>query len=269
MLKLDLQFFAEGDEDSLDFDDMLSEFETEWENEDDSTLDNEEVETETDEPIDEEPEQDNEPEQEMDEEQSNPNDPNEDRRNRAFADLRRQAEENQKYASFLQQLAKDAGVQSPDEIMQQYEQRRLAQEAEQKGVPLDFYQQQHETQTRLSQLEDRYRFEKLDNQIQQLTSKYDANEDSIREAFQYMLQSGVDPRVQDNVNFEHFYRAANLDSIIQREVEQARQRDLASRKERQQSAAVGNGTSVSRSSNSNDISDEEVDAILKRMDIRI
>jgi K+-transporting ATPase c subunit len=258
LLDLDLQLFADG-EDDLDLDSMMEEFESEWNDEDDDT----EVETETE--VEPEPEQnDDEPEQEQ--ENPNPNDEDADKRNRAFADLRRQADENKKYADFISRLAQDSGV-SPEEILNRYQERQLEAEAEQHQVPVEFLKESRETQSELTQLKEQLRAERMETQIESVKSKYGADDNAIRAAFEEMFDSGIDPRVTDNVNFEKFYRAANVESIIQKEVENARQKDLANKKQRQTSAAIGNGTSVSPSSDG--LSDDEFDEILKNMDIRL
>jgi hypothetical protein len=262
MLKLDLQFFAA--EEDLDLDSMLQEFENEWNDQDEEATD---IEQEADVEVAEEPEQQTEePLDEPQAETANPNDQDAEKRNRAFADLRRQADENRKYAEIFSKIAEQAGA-TPDELIRQWEERNLQQQAEQQNVPVEFYKDSQETKARLGQLEEQLRAERMELKIESVKNKYGADDNSIRDAFTYMLQSGVDPRVQDNVDFEKFYRAANLDSIIQKEVENARQKDLENKKQRQQ-AAIGNGTSVSPSSGG-DMSDEEFDAILKQMDIRI
>jgi hypothetical protein len=81
------------------------------------------------------------------------------------------------------------------------------------------------------------------------------------------VETGVDPRTSDNVDFEKFYRAANLDSIIQKEVANAKQQDLENKKKRQESASIGNGKSVSPSSG--DMDDDEFDSILKGLNMRL
>jgi hypothetical protein len=111
------------------------------------------------------------------------------------------------------------------------------------------------------------RAEKMDAQINSVVDKYGANDDSIREAFKYMVETGIDPRTADNIDFEKFYRAANLDNIIQKEVANARQADLENKKKRQESASIGNGTSVSPSSG--DLSDDDFDSIMKSLDMRL
>ena len=260
LLKLDLQLFAEDD--VLDIDAELAAFEAEWQDGSEG-LESEETEGQESET---EPEGEPTTQEETEEVIPNPNDEDAEKRSRAFADLRRQADENRKYADFINRLAQDSGV-TPDDILARYQERQLQAEAEQNQVPLDFYRETQETKSELTQLKEQLRAERMDAQIEAVKAKYGADDDSIRSAFAEMLDSGIDPRVQDNVNFEKFYRAANLDSIIQKEVENARQKDLENKKQRQTSAAIGNGTSVSPSSG--DLTDEEFDAILAKMDLKL
>jgi hypothetical protein len=261
LLDLDLQLFADG-EDDLDLDSMMAEFETEWNDEED---DSNEPDQQNDEALETEQEQtDDETEQEQ--ENPNPNDEDADKRNRAFADLRRQADENKKYADFISRLAQDSGV-SPEEILNRYQERQLEAEAEQQNVPVDVLKRLNTLEQENNFTKEQLRAERMETQIESVKSKYGADDNAIRAAFEEMFDSGIDPRVTDNVNFEKFYRAANLESIIQKEVENARQKDLANKKQRQTSAAIGNGTSVSPSSDG--LSDDEFDEILKNMDIRL
>jgi hypothetical protein len=255
MLKLDLQMFAEGEDDNdLDIDSMLAEFEEEWEDEEST---DETPETEESEEVEEE--------QPSNEETPNPNDEDADKRNRAFADLRREAEENKKYAQFIQRLAEEGGV-KPDDLLARYEERNL--QAQAKTIdPVELLRRQNSTESELSTLKEQMRAERIDSQIQSVISKYGENEDAIRGTFQYMMETGIDPRTAENVDFEKFYRAANLDNIIQKEVETARQRDLEDKKKRQSSASVPNGTSVSPTSG--DLSDDDFDSIMKSLDMRL
>jgi hypothetical protein len=246
-----------ADEQGLD--EMLAEFEAEWKEESEVT---EETPETSEEP--ETPEVPETPEAETPETPEVPEE--EDKRNRAFADLRREAEANKKYASFISKLAEESGV-SPDEILARYEERQLAQQAEETKTPIEVLKRLNTLEQENKQSKESLRTERLDVQIQSAISKYSANDDSIRETFQYMMEAGIDPREQDNVDFEKFYRAANLDSIIQTEVEKSRQTDLENKKKRQDSASIANGTSVTQ--NSGDWSDEDVDDMLAKMDIKI
>jgi hypothetical protein len=259
LLKLDLQLFADG-EDNLDIDSMLAEFEAEYEEDE---VETDEVETETE--TEDEGEPTTQEDTQTEEEQPNPNDEDADKRNRAFADMRRELETAKKYADALKRIAEEGGV-NPDELLERYEQRRLQAQAEQTGVPVEFLQKQTATEARLQHLEENLRAERIDAQVNQAITKYGATDDDIRGTFQYMMESGVDPRVAENVDFEKFYRAANLDKIIQKEVENARQTDLENKKKRQESASIGNGTSVSPSNN--ELTEDEFNAELERLGIR-
>jgi K+-transporting ATPase c subunit len=259
LLDLDLQLFADG-EDDLDLDSMMEEFESEWNDED------EVEETEESTPTDDESQDAEEQEETQTEETTNPNDSDEHKRNQAFQTLRQQVEENKKYADFISRLAQDSGV-SPEEILNRYQERQLEAEAEQQNVPVDVLKRLNTLEQENSTTKEQLRAERMETQIESVKAKYGADDNAIRAAFEEMLDSGIDPRVTDNVNFEKFYRAANVESIIQKEVENARQKDLANKKQRQTSAAIGNGTSVSPSSDG--LSDDEFDEILKNMDIRL
>lgn len=251
-------------EHDLDLSSMLEEFESEW-----TETETEVEDAPSEETVEVEPEANQEAEEAEEtpqiEETPNPNDPEADKRNRAFADLRRQAEENKRYADFINRLAEESGV-KPEEILARYEEKKLADQAQKQNVPVDFLKRQTATETELTQLKERLAAERLDNQIKTVEGKYGADEQSVRSTFEYMFQAGVDPRTSE-VDFEKFYRAANLDSIIQKEVESARQKDLEDKKKRQESASIANGSSVTQTGG--DLSDEEFDAMLEKMGIRI
>jgi hypothetical protein len=259
LLALDLQMFSDGEDDSLDIDSMLAEFEEEWD--DEESAEDVSEETEETEEVEEVSES-----EEQEEPEVNPNDEDADKRNRAFADLRRENEANRKYANFIQRLAEEGGV-SPDDLLARYEERNLQAEAQRQQVPVELLKRQNATESELHTLKEQMRAERIDAQINSVTEKYGADDDSIRETFKYMVETGIDPRIADNVDFEKFYRAANLDTIIQNEVKTARQRDLEDKKKRQESASIGNGKSVSPSSG--DLSDDDFESIMKSLDMRL
>lgn len=248
----------------LDLDSMLEEFENEWEDNSDDVevdLDNEVDDEEVGEPeVDETEESDDE---EVDE--PNPNDEDEHKRNQAFRDLRQQNEEFKKYADFIQRLAEDSGV-KPEEILSRYQEKQMEEQAEKQGVPVEHLKKLNDTESRLAQLEEQLFAERFNTQVDSVVAKYGNDENLIKNTFEYMHQAGIDPKVQQ-IDFEKLYRAANLDSIIEKEVAKARQTDLENKRKRQDSASIGNGTSVSPSSG--DISDDFVDEMLKKFDIKI
>jgi hypothetical protein len=251
-------------EDDLDLDSMLEEFENEWE--DNSDSDEVDLDTEVEGEEVGEPDADEIEESEDEEvDEPNPNDEDEHRRNQAFRELRQQAEENKKYADFIQRLAQDSGV-SPEEILTRYQERQMEEQAERQGVPVEHLKKLNDTESRLAQLEEQLFAERFNAQVDSVVAKYGNDENLIKNTFEYMHQAGIDPKTQQ-IDFEKLYRAANLDSIIEKEVAKARQTDLENKKKRQDSASIGNGTSVSPSTG--DVSDEFVDEMLKKFDIKI
>jgi hypothetical protein len=259
LLDLNLQMFGEGEDDDLDIDTLLEEFEEEWD--DEESAEDVSEETEETEEVEEVSES-----EEQEQPEVNPNDEDADKRNAAFAAMRRENEANRKYADFIQRLAEEGGV-SPDDLLARYEERNLQAEAQRQQVPVELLKRQNATESELHTLKEQMRAERMNAQLEAVTEKYGADDDSIREAFKYMVETGLDPRTADNVDFEKFYRAANLDTIIQNEVKTARQRDLEDKKKRQESASIGNGTSVSPSSG--DMDDDEFDSILKGLNMRL
>jgi hypothetical protein len=259
MLKLNLQFFGEDD---LDLDSMLEEFEAEWESEvEEADEVEEEVETEADD-LETETAEEDEPTPE-----APPLTDDEDKRHRAFAELRRERDEAKKYAEFVQRLASDSGM-SPEDILSRYEERQLEAKSKETGVPVEFLKRQTETESRLGELESQLVAERMDKQIQSVISSYGATNEDIQATFEEMFKAGIDPRTNPNVDFEKFYKAANLDKIIEAKVNETRQNDLSAKKKRQEQAALPNGGS-SVPPSSDEMSDEEVDKILAKMDIRI
>ena len=249
-------------ENELDLNEMLEEFESEW-TEDAPSEETVEAEPEAGQEAEEAEET---PQtEETETEVPNPNDPAEEKRNAAFAKLRREADENKRYADFINRLAEESGV-KPEEILARYEEKKLADQAQKQNVPVEVLKRQNATETELTQLKERLAAERLDNQIKTVEGKYGADEAAVRSTFEYMFAAGIDPRTSE-VDFEKFYRAANLDSIIQKEVENARQKDLEDKKKRQESASIANGSSVTQTGG--DLSDEEFDAMLEKMGIRI
>ena len=246
---------------NLDISSMLEEFENEWtETEDAPSEESTEVEQEADQEVEEAEET-----PQTEEPQANPNDPEAEKRNRAFADLRREAEANKKYADFINRLAEESGV-KPEDILARYEEKKLTDRAQKENVPVEVLKRLDTLEQENRQSKEQLAAERLDTQIKTVEGKYGADEAAVRSTFEYMFAAGVDPRTAE-VDFEKFYRAANLDSIIQKEVENARQKDLEDKKKRQESASIANGASVTQTGG--DLSDEEFDVMLEKMGIRI
>lgn len=201
------------------------------------------------------------------EEQENPDtqqpDFQNDKQNQAFAELRRKAQENEKYAALVQKMAEQAGT-SPDEIIQRFEQRALELEAQNQGVPVEVMQRLKTLETENQTVKEAAVAERLDKQIQNTIKEYGATEDEIKATFEEMFRSGVDPRTNPNADFEKFYKAAHLDKILEKKVNEAKQTSLSQKKKRQTQAAIPNGTGTSQpgTSDIDDLVKQDVNDIL-------
>lgn len=257
MLKLDLQFFAEGEDDSLDFDDLVREFEAEWtedETEETETVEGDET-SETEVPADEVEE----PAQET------PDLADDSKRNQAFAELRRQAQEAKKYQDFVAKLAEQNGI-APDDVLARFQERQLEEEAEKQNVPVEVLKRLQTLEQENMTVKEQAFAERFNSQVENTISKFGATDEEVRSTFQYAVDNGIDFKTT-SMTFEAVHRMAHLDTIIQKEVEKARQTDLENKRKRQSSATIPNGNSVTQASD--EMTDEEVDKILARMDIRI
>lgn len=205
----------------------------------DEDEDEEEVDFDDDE--DEEEYEDEEVEQEFEEEEEPQHDPDEERRNQAFANLRRQAQENQRYADFVKQLAETSGT-TPEEVIQRLEDIKMQEKAEKDGVSI-------EVARRLTQLEEENKQAKLDkaeirfnSQVEKVVEKYGATEQDLDEAYRYAMENGLDLVGNEKLNFDTVFRAAHLDTIVESQIHRARQKDLSSKKKRQAQSPLPNGT---------------------------
>lgn len=238
------------DQDELEQDEELDELD----NQDQDDL-------ETDE--EDESEQDEEDLEEEEEEEENTSTSKDSKQNRAFAELRRKAQENEQAAQFLMKLAEQANV-TPEEIIRRFEQKALEQQAQQQGVPVEVMQRIQALEQENVQVKSTLVGEKLDSQIKSVREKYKASDDEIKATFQEMFENGVDPRLNPNVNFEKFYRAANFEKILESKVKEAKQSSLEKKKKRQEEAAIPNGESATQISDDiDDLVNKDVAEILE------
>lgn len=254
LLSLDLQFFGEED-DSLDFDTMLQEFEAEW-TEDETTEVSDEGDTEV---------QDETTPEEVEETPTEPDLTDEQKRNSAFADLRRQANEAKKYQDFVAKLAEQNGV-TPDDVLARFEERKLEEQAERENVPVDVLKRLNSLEQENNQAKEQLFAERFNLQVENTISKFGATNEDIETTFKYAAENGIDLR-NTTMTFEAVHRMAHLDTIIAKEVDKARQSDLENKRKRQESATIPNGNSVTQVQD--EWTDDSVDAELKRMGIRI
>lgn len=256
MLNVNLQFFAEGDPEEFDLDSFEQEFEEKWEEpeQEEETVeeDSEPEEVEDDVKTEDDP---SEPEQE----EEQPNFQN-DKQNRAFADMRRQLQESQKYADFIHKIAEESGM-KPEEILEQYENKQLERQSQEKGVPVDVLKRLNSLESENQRIREESLAKEFNSQVDQVTQKYGLKDKDLDNVFQYMAENNLDPR-KTNVKFEDAYFLANRDTILAQEREKANQEYLANKKKRQNTSAVPSGTSDSPNTEAADI-EADVLAYLK------
>jgi hypothetical protein len=254
LLRLDIQYFAGSGFDEFDMDKFDKEFADEVGEIEEET--NDEV-VETEEENADDVVSDEEPTEEAEEVEETPpiNDPDTEKRNRAFADMRRELEESKKYAEFIKRLADENGM-SPDDIVKQYEERQLQQEAEAKNTDPEVLRRVKQLEQENNQVKEQAFSERFNSQVQSAIEKYGANEDQIRSTFQYAVDNGIDFK-NSNISFDAAYRLAHMDDIVNQTKEQTRQELLASKKKRQQDAAIPNGEGSSQF-DSNDLEEAAI-----------
>lgn len=161
----------------------------------------------------------------------------------AFAEMRRKLEATEPIAQWVQQLAEQQGFKDPQELIDAYEQQRLAREAEEKGIPVDVYQ-------RLAKLEEENRLkdeamfaERFNREVETTKDKYNLSDEQINEVFQFMGQNGyIDEKGRTSIAFEDAYILANRDTLIQQAEERGRQAYLEEKRKKQTQATPVVGT---------------------------
>ncbi len=242
LLPLDLQFF------SADFDEFdLEAFDKEFE---ESTLTGNEDDSTDDLPVEDEPVQE-ELETETEEEDSKTQEPTqeevpdlteEQKRNAAFAQLRRERDAAAKRLAWLENLAKESGM-TVEQLQEQYEQRRLQKEAEQKGVSVEVLQRLQQLEQENTQTKEQLQAEKFNAQVKLTLDKYKGTEENVSKTFEYAQQNGlVDALRTGAITFEAAYKLAHMDTMLEEAKQSAVQEDLSKRKQRQQEAPIANGS---------------------------
>lgn len=238
--------------------------ETETEIEDDGQVDEEsieqgeEVEAESD--IDEQKE-------DPDDDEDIPHFP-EEKQNRAFKEMReklkeyeRQLEQERQLADLVRRIAERNGT-TPERIKEEFERRELERQAEEQNVPVEYLKKQIELENKIKQLESETFSKSIQQQAKELKEKYDLTDEEVYEVARYLDEHGF----PTTVSLEDGYFLLNKDRIIEERVKKEQQRRLQEKQEKRRSAALPHGqASVSQTSSSDFLTDEEYEAIKKQL----
>lgn len=244
-----------------EYDEGTQEEETETEIEDDGQVDEESI--EQGEEVEAEPDTD---EQQEDDEDI-PQFP-EEKQNRAFKEMRekvkeyeRQLAQERQLADLIRRIAERNGT-TPEKLKEEFERRELERQAEEQNVPVEYLKKQIELENKLKQLESETFSKTIQQQAEELKEKYDLTDEDVHEVARYLDEHGF----PTTVSLEDGYFLMNKDRIIEEQVKKEQQKRLQEKQEKRRSAALPHGqASVSQTSSSNSLTDEEYESIKKQL----
>lgn len=182
----------------------------------------------------------------------------------AFAEMRRQLESYEPLAQWVQQLAEQQGFKNPQELIDAYNEQRLAKEAQEKGVPLDVYKRLNQLEEENKRAREQALSEKFNREVEETKQKYKLSDDDLNKVFQFMGQNGyVGEDGAPVISFEDAYILANRDTIIQQAEERGRQAYLEE-KEKLQNQATPNIKTNALDTQHQDELDYSTEGILKK-----
>jgi hypothetical protein len=255
------------------FEEELAEFEAEW-NEEEVTAEEggeessstEEVSTEEVETADESTDVEEVNHEQSDESTTKPT--QEEKAHHAFERLRKENEEirqqlqaQKRYADTITEIANKSGM-TPEQVLEKYEQSKIAEEAKRNNVPVDVWERQLNTERELQAMKQQQTAERFNNQMNAIVDNYKLNEDDAMDFLRQASSSGFDVY---NVDLDKVYRALNFETVLEREVEARRQKELAEKKKRQTSTAVVSKGSTPTLTSPGELSDEEFEEIEEQL----
>lgn len=230
------------------------------ETEDESETEDEELESETEEDESEE-------ESESKEEAPKTKKTQTPEENAAFAEMRRKNEALQKQAAVVEKAAARYGM-TVDQYLAAVEEQEAKERAEKQGIPVDVLRRLEKSESQLNEMTVQQKRERFFGQIETTKAKYGLEDTEVNSVFQYIGQNGhIDPNTNlPTISFEDAYKLANFDSITERKVKEAKQKQLADKKARQKKSAISH---TNEGTNSNKDTEEITDEfVLKRLQSR-
>lgn len=157
-------------------------------------------------------------------------------RDAAFADMRRQMQEAQAQAAFVQRMADHYGM-TPEELQQQWLDDQLERQAQDQNVPVEVLRKQNQLESEVAELRHQTESQRVQAQISEVMAKHGADEASIQSAVDYIQQNNLSNLVFSGaLPFEQAYKLAHMESMIDTAKKDAVQKSLSDKKKRQQAA---------------------------------
>lgn len=150
--------------------------------------------------------------------------------NEAFKQMRQemeaykaQAQQNESFANVIKEIAEANGI-TPEELINNYNDRKAEKEAEKQGIPVEVYKKLNALEQEVQMLRAQPIEEKFNNQMNSLIKKYSLQEQDIKDFYMQAHENGFDlTKVKD---IEKVYSFLNVDKVInQKEQERLEQKE--------------------------------------------
>ena len=179
---------------------------------------------------------------ENEETEAQPDITTDDGRDVAFANLRRERDQNAADAEFIRQFAEKNGM-TVEELKKQHAQAALEKEAEEKGVPVDILNRLNTMERENQTIKEQAQAERFNAQVASTMAKYGGKQEDFNHVVKFAAENGMLDAVRSgSISFEAAYKLAKMDDMIADAKKNAVQDDLATRKKRQQEASVPTGS---------------------------
>lgn len=173
------------------------------------------------------------------EEEEEVNDPDEHKRNEAFKKLREERDTLAESDKFLSDLAAQYGL-TKEELVKRYKDEANKKQAEKEGMSPEQYQKMQTLEKEVEEIKLNRRKETFNYEAQKVSDKYNLSEKSMVEIFDYAQTQGIDILTNPAL-IEFAYRAKNYENAL----EQGRQKQLETTKERRKTSVGATGTQKS------------------------
>lgn len=138
--------------------------------------------------------------------------------NEAFKQMRQemeaykaQAQQNASFANVIKEIAEANGI-TPEELINNYNDRKATQEAEKQGIPVEVYKKLNALEQEVQMLRAKPIEEKFNLQMNSLIEKYKLEEDAVKDFYLQAHENGFDlTKVKD---IEKVYNFLNVDKVI-------------------------------------------------------
>lgn len=192
--------------------------------------------------------------------------------NQAFQQMRQQLESAKRYEKFFARIAEQNGM-TAEQVMEAYEQRLLEQQAQDQKVPVEVLQRMNKLEQENEQsrqqaesLRQQQMAERFNKSVDEAVKKYGLSQDDVRKTvLKAQSEHFMDVNTIVNLPFETVYRTVNFDEVVQKEIEQARQKELEKEDKKRKTSTIDTLQGESGQKSAEEEVEEEVLAYLREL----